>query len=329
MAAVGLVAAIYVGSGRLRTFDSALVGYAVAIVFLTFGVVYRYVMWVQSPPARRLLVRGWRSFLSWRNFARFPTLVPRALVESLTLQRFIAARGKGRWAAHQLVFWGVVLATLITFPLVFGWIYFQAVPGPRPRYVLHLWGFRTLTFDPLSFLGWVIFHGLDISAVLVLAGCGYFLWRRSRDREATTGQRLGYDFLPLLALVVISVTGLLLTFSSLVLGGRGYDFLALVHMASVVLTLVFIPFGKFFHVIQRPAQVGVEVFKRTSAERTGLVACRECGEPLEAEAFLTNLERTMQEVGLGFSEWARTCPRCKRVRRGRAYLEHVKRGFSG
>jgi hypothetical protein len=72
-------------------------------------------------------------------------------------------------------------------------------------------------------------------------------------------------------------------------------------MASVVLTLVFIPFGKFFHVIQRPAQVGVEVFKRTSVKRTsvegsGAVACRECGEPLEAVEFVANLEQTMEEL---------------------------------
>lgn len=40
-AALLLVAAIYLGSRGLRNFDSALVGYAVAIVFLTFGVVYR------------------------------------------------------------------------------------------------------------------------------------------------------------------------------------------------------------------------------------------------------------------------------------------------
>jgi len=52
-AAVLLVAAIYFGSGRLQNFDSALIGYAVATVFLAFGVVYRYTVWVQSPPTRR------------------------------------------------------------------------------------------------------------------------------------------------------------------------------------------------------------------------------------------------------------------------------------
>ncbi len=327
-AALALVAAIYLGSRGLRNFDSALIGYAVALVFLAFGVAYRYTMWLQSPPARRYFVRGWRSFLSFRNFRRFPGLVPGQLVSYLSLQTFIRRRGLGRWLAHQSVFWGVVLATLITFPLVFGWISFRAVPGRPVRYVANVWGFETITFDPLSFLGWVLFHGLDISAVLVLAGCGYFLWRRFRDREAETGQRLGYDFLPLIALVAISVTGLLLTFSSLLLDGRSYDFLAIVHMVTVVLTLVFIPFGKFFHVIQRPAEIGVDVFKRTTLATSGAATCRRCGEPLEAAAFVENLEDTMRELGLAFERWVETCPRCKRILRGQAYLEHVKRGFS-
>jgi putative Ca2+/H+ antiporter (TMEM165/GDT1 family) len=46
-------AAIYLGSRSLRTFDAALVGYATATIFLAFGVAYRYVVWVRSPPAMR------------------------------------------------------------------------------------------------------------------------------------------------------------------------------------------------------------------------------------------------------------------------------------
>jgi hypothetical protein len=326
-AAVITAAAIWLGSRNLRNFDAALVGYATATVVLAFGVVYRYAMWVSSPPARRYLRRGWEAFLSWRNFRRLPSAVPRAVVGYLGLQTFIAARGRGRWAAHQLLFWGVVLATLITFPLTFGWFAFLSDSATGPAYTIYILGFRTVSFDALSPLGWVVFHGLDVAAVLVLAGCGYFLWRRFRDREASTGQRFGFDFFPLVGLVAISVTGLLLTFSSWLLDGRDYDFLALAHMAAVVLTLVFIPFGKFFHVIQRPASVGVEVYKRAALERDGTFACRRCGEPVEVKAFVADLEKTMDELGLGFAEWAETCPRCKRVLRGQAYLDSVKRGF--
>jgi hypothetical protein len=328
VAAALTTAAIYLGSRNLRYFDAALIGYATATIVLAFGVVYRYTVWVSSPPTRRYLRRGWQAFFSWRNFRRLPTAVPRSLVTYLGFQTFIGARSRGRWIAHQLLFWGVVLATLITFPLTFGWFAFLSDTATGPTYTIYLLGLRTLSFDALTFLGWVIFHGLDIAAVLVLAGCGYFLWRRFRDREAATGQRFGYDFFPLVGLVAISVTGLLLTFSSWLLEGRSYDFLAIAHMATVVLTLVFIPFGKFFHVIQRPASVGVEVYKRAALERDGVFPCRRCGQPLEAKAFVADLEKTMTELDLGFAEWAETCPRCKRVQRGAAYLNGVKRGFN-
>ena len=328
VAAVLTAVAIYLGSRNLRFFDAALIGYATATIVLAFGVVYRYTVWVSSPPARRYLRRGWQAFFSWRNLRRLPTAVPRSLVTYLGFQTFIGARGRSRWIAHQLLFWGVVLATLITFPLTFGWFAFLSDTATGPSYTIYFLGLRTLSFDALSFLGWVVFHGLDLAAVLVIAGCGYFLWRRFRHKEATTGQRFGYDFFPLVGLVAISVTGLLLTFSSWLLDGRSYDFLAIAHMATVVLTLVFIPFGKFFHVIQRPASVGVEVYKRASLERDGVFPCRRCGQPLEAKAFVADLEKTMTELGLGFAEWAETCPRCKRAQRGAAYLNGVKRGFS-
>jgi len=319
---------IYVGSLRLANFDAALIGYATATIFLAFGVVYRYSVWIASPATNRYLRRGWQAFLSARNFRRFPSLVPKALVSNLLLQRFIKERGVGRWAAHQALFWGVTLATLVTFPLTFGWLRFVALEGETPRYAAEVMGIRTITFDPLGWFGWLTFHVLDITAVLVIAGCAYFLWRRVHDREAATGQRFGYDFLPLIALMAISVTGLLLTLSSAVLQGQSYDFLAIVHMAVVVLTLVFIPFGKFFHVIQRPASIGVETFKMTNIANEGVVNCKRCEEPLEAAGFVKDLGHTMDELGLGFSEWPEYCPRCKRVLRGQSYLRDVQRGFS-
>jgi hypothetical protein len=319
-------AAIFFGSGGLRHFDAALIGYATATVFLAFGVTYRYVVWVKSPPAWRYLVQGWRAFLSFKHFLRFPSFVPKQLASNLAFQTFIKERGFARWAAHQAIFWGVVFATLITFPLTFGWIHFRAVQGGS-AYAMFVLGVNVMTFDPLSLLGWLAFHGLDITAVLVIAGCSYYLWRRFRDREAMTDQHFAMDLLPLVALIAISVTGLLLTMSASLLDGRYYDFLAILHMGAVVLTLVFIPFGKFFHVIQRPASVGVQVFKATSVEDRGVFTCRRCGEELEGVAYVEDLEKTVAELGLGYEEWVETCPRCKRVERGEAYREAVKEGF--
>jgi hypothetical protein len=325
LAAASLTAAIFWGSGQLANFDAALIGYATATIVLAFGVVYRYAMWVQAPPTRRFLIRGWRAFFSWGNLRRFPTMVPTGIVSYLSLQLFIRRRGRGRWLAHQSVFWGIVVATLMTFTLAWGWITFHATP--QQEYELLVFDTKVLTFDPVSWFGWLLFHVLDVAAVLVIAGCGYFVWRRFRDREATSEQRFGYDLLPLVALIAISSTGMLLTFSSALLEGAGYEFLAILHMGVVVLSLIFIPFGKFFHVVQRPATIGVHMYKATTQATDGIVTCRVCAEPLEGAVFVSDLRRTLLELGLGYGPWVETCPRCKRVERGRAYLDHVKRGF--
>ena len=53
VAASLLAVLVFVGSDALRNFDAALIGYATATIVLAFGVVYRYAMWVQTPPAVR------------------------------------------------------------------------------------------------------------------------------------------------------------------------------------------------------------------------------------------------------------------------------------
>ena len=330
LVSVLLIVAIVFGSRLLRDFDSALLPYAVATVFLAFGVAYRYTVWVSAPGARRLFRKGWGSFFSVENFRRAPTALPRMIATYLGFQKFLGARSHARWAAHQLVFWGCLLAAAITFPLTWGWFTFTSSTGSGPGYEMRIWGFKVIGFDALSVLGWLMFHGLDIAAVLVIAGASYFLWRRMKDRGAITGQRFAYDLMPLICLVVISVTGLLLTFSSIFLHGGGYEFLAVLHMVSVVFTLIYIPFGKFFHIVQRPAAVGMQLFKYTSRRKDGdeILACRRCREPIDTAPYVENLQGTMRDLDLGFDEWAEYCPRCKRVLRGTAYLDHVKKGFN-
>ncbi|WP_405457821.1 MFS transporter [Streptomyces sp. NBC_00101] len=322
-----LILAIVLGSRLLANFDSALLPYAVASVFLAFGVAYRYTVWISAPGAARLFKQGWRSLFSAENFRRTPTALPKMIATYLGFQKFLGARSHARWAAHQLIFWGCVLAALITFPLIWGWFTFTSGSGSGPGYEMRIWGFEILGFDSLGFIGWVMFHGLDLAAVLVIPGACYFLRRRMKDRGAGTGQRFGYDLIPLIALVVISVTGLLLTFSSIFLHGGGYEFLAVLHMVAVVFTLIYIPFGKFFHIVQRPAAVGMQLFKYTARQDDEVFACRRCGQDIDTGPYVENLRGTMRDLRLDFDEWAEYCPRCKRVLRGSAYLTQVKKGF--
>ena len=59
-----LAAAIVIGSRTLAHFDAALVGYTFATLFATFGITYRYAMWLERPPTRMYWRRGWAAFLS-------------------------------------------------------------------------------------------------------------------------------------------------------------------------------------------------------------------------------------------------------------------------
>src|SRR5436305_6708998 len=61
-----LAGLIVVGSRNLNHFDAALVGYTFATLFATFGITYRYAMWLQRPPTRLYWRRGWAVFVSPR-----------------------------------------------------------------------------------------------------------------------------------------------------------------------------------------------------------------------------------------------------------------------
>jgi hypothetical protein len=351
-AAAGLIALIYAGSLQLRAFDSALVGYAVAIVALTFAVVSRYARWLRMPSTRRYWRRGWQLFTSWGNFRRLPGLFPRAVFGQLLGQGFIRRRGLMRWVGHQSLFWGVIGATAITFPLVFGWLVFHLEPGTTDVYRVFVFGLPTVTFVTGTFVGWSIFRALAYMSVLVIFGCSVFLWRRFRDRGVMAGQSLAYDMAPLLALLIISVTGLMLTASATFLGGAYYGFLVIIHMAAVVLSLVFIPFGKFFHVLQRPASVGIQMYTELNGAQAPR-PCARCGEPLASDMFIGDLRATLDELGQDYrlpgadsravdaltvggaaqpalqpaAHVTEYCPRCKRVLRGQGYFAANGMGF--
>src|SRR5690554_7468697 len=57
-----LAVLIVVGSRNLAHFDAALVAYTFAVLFATFGLTYRYAMWLQRPPTNVYWRRGWQAF---------------------------------------------------------------------------------------------------------------------------------------------------------------------------------------------------------------------------------------------------------------------------
>ena len=192
-----LVAAIVVGSRNLQNFDPALVIYTFAVVFATWGVVYHYNVWLEKPPTRIYWDRGWELYPAPGHPAQLWVALARWRPRTWRRRRFIAHRSRLRWWMHQCLFWGCLLAVAITFPLVFGWIHFRTLPNDQMTYVTYLFGFPTGAFRLHTVTAWLLFHGLDISAVLVLAGIALSLWRRMTDQGARTLQQFAMDFCPL------------------------------------------------------------------------------------------------------------------------------------
>ncbi len=314
-----LAALIVIGSRNLAHFDAALVGYTFATLFATFGITYRYAMWLRRPPTRMYWRRGWRAFLSPRrlggNLARF---VQRAVVE-VGLNRFIFRRERLRGLAHFLLMWGCLLAAAITFPLVWGWIHFETVPGNLEMYRAYLFGFEAGRIPVDSVPAFIVFHGLVWASFLVLAGAMLAFRRRMRDRGAQAVQMFGEDVLPLVLLVSISVTGLMLTVSYTWLRGYAYDFIAILHAVTVIVTLLWLPFGKFFHIFQRPAQLGVGFYKDEGAKGEQ-ARCKRCDRPYASAQMVRDLITVERELGFryemasgGATHYQQICPACRRA----------------
>jgi len=317
LVAAGLAAAIVVGSRNLQHFDAALVGYTFATLFAAFAISYRYAMWLNRPPTRMYWRRGWQAFFSRRAVAgNAASLVRRGLVE-FAANAYIFRRGRLRGLAHWLIMWGCVLAAAITFPLVWGWIHFETVPGDLHTYRTFVFGIPMQDFPVDSIAAFVIFHGLVWSSFLVIAGVMLAFRRRMIDHGAVAVQQFGQDILPLLLLFAISVTGLMLTASYTWMRGYAYDFLAILHAATVIVTLLWLPFGKLFHVFQRPAQLGVG-FYRDAGARDRQASCRRCGRPYASMAMVRDLTVVEQELGFryelpGGGHYQEVCPTCRRA----------------
>jgi nitrate/nitrite transporter NarK len=312
-----LAAAIVVGSRNLQHFDAALVGYTFATLFAAFGISYRYAMWLRRPPTRLYWRRGWQAFFSRRSVGRNTVSLGRRALVEFAANAYIFKRGRLRGLAHWLIMWGCVLAAAITFPLVWGWIHFETVPGDFHAYRTFVFGIPTQDFPVESPIAFVIFHGLVWSSFLVIAGVMLAFRRRMIDHGAVAVQQFGQDILPLLLLFAISVTGLMLTASYTWMRGYAYDFLAILHAATVIVTLLWLPFGKLFHVFQRPAQLGVGFYKDVGA-RGPQASCRRCGQPFASMAMVSDLTVVEQELGFryelpGGGHYQDVCPRCRRA----------------
>jgi len=347
--ALAVGSGVVVGSGGLTHFDPALTGYAIGSVLAAFAVGYRFMVWAQRPPSRMYFKRGWQLFFRRAGSARFQRagsggillpvsgtgnevpaqssgLVPhgagtlgRALATDFIAQRFIFRRGWYRWIMHLCLSGGCTLAFAITFPLVFGWVHFESLAGDAEMYQVMVFGAAMDSFSVHSLKAALMFNALNISAVLVLVGLVMAGIRRATDAGERATQTFFEDILPLLVIFAVTATGLALTVSYKFLGGRGHGLWAVVHMVSVVALLLYIPFGKLFHMFQRTCALCVSRYKKAGAAGPR-AHCHCCGEDFASRMHVDDLKTVLDELGFNYRfatsrgelHYQDICPACRR-----------------
>jgi len=316
LATLVLCGAVALGSRGGRWLDPALLGYLLATHFACFGVAYRYFSWIERPATRMYFGHTVRTLLSAKILRAAPRMALLAL-DQMFLQRFIEKRSIKRWGAHALLAWGCMLGFAVTIPLVFGWVRFTSEGLNADRYQAWVLGFPAGSFPLGGIEAFVSFHILNLAAVMVIAGCVLSLIRRKQDEGDSATQRFDLDLLPLVLLIAVSMTGLMLTASETWLQGRNFATLAFLHELTVILLLLGLPFGKLFHVVQRPAQIGVSLYK-AEGEAEGRMPCKGCGSPFIRANQRRDLGELFKELELDGARHSREvhhldlCPKCKR-----------------
>jgi hypothetical protein len=73
-----------------------------------------------------------------------------------------------------------------------------------------------------------------------------------------------------------------------VAAGYAFSFIMILHAITVIGTFLWLPFGKFFHIFQRPAQLGVGFYK-DAGNRSEKAAVRRCGHEFTSRMHVEDL----------------------------------------
>nr|CDQ37105.1 Nitrate reductase gamma subunit [Virgibacillus halodenitrificans] len=263
---LGILILMFIGTRMFTHVDMNLYGYMVGTLVFLGGFFYRFIAWGERPPTKIIIKKGIKLL--------FRKSTPKTATNHLATYKFIWNRGIYRWTQHLLIGWGVIISCFVTFPLVFSWMYFTMEEGGM--YTIVLMGMNIMTVPADGLIAFMSYNALNFSAVMVIAGVCMALYRRLKNMQARAEQKFLYDFVPLYLLLFISITGLLLTFINIFLYGAGHYVMSLIHQYSVILTLIYLPFGKLAHIPFRPMSVFAKNYREHYGEKS-MKQCKVCG----------------------------------------------------
>ncbi len=316
----GIIVLMFIGTRMFTHVDLNLYGYMVGTFVFIAGFFYRFIAWGERPPTKIIIKKGIKLL--------FRKSTPKTSVNHLGTYEFIWNRGIYRWTQHLLIGWGVILSCLVTFPLVFGWMYFTM--EENGYYTIVAMGMDLMTVPADGVIAFLSYNALNITAIMVIIGVSMALYRRLKNMQARAEQKFIYDFLPLYLLLFISITGLILTFMNVFLHGAGHYAMSLIHQYSVIVTLIYLPFGKLAHIPFRPLSVFARNYREHYGEQS-MKECKVCGDEFvstEQSQDVVNvlgtneIDFTMEQDGFNLAELCLPCRRKYRIARFSGFPTH-------
>ncbi|WP_231597632.1 hypothetical protein [Bacillus sp. SA1-12] len=262
----GLFLLTLIGTRIFTHIDLNLYGYMVGTIVFLGGFFYRFISWGERPPTKIILKKSIKLI--------FRRSTPKTTPDHLGTYTFIWNRGIYRWTQHILIGWGCIISCFVTYPLVFGWMYFTM--GENGYYTVVAMGVDVLRVKADGVIAFFFYNALNITAIMVISGVCMALYRRLKNMQARAEQTFLYDFLPLYLLLFISITGLLLTVSNVFLHGFGQPVMSLIHQFSVIVTLIYLPFGKLAHIPFRPMSIFAKNYREHYGNQS-MKQCKVCG----------------------------------------------------
>jgi nitrate reductase gamma subunit len=305
---------VWIGTGKFQHIDMALLGYLLSSFIFAIGLTVRMCSWLLRPATHQVVKRSLKNLKNKQRMKRNISAILKTAFENIFLQKFIFKRGIYRGVQHFLIAWGCIGSFAITFALTFGWMHFELVDPETYRIVVM--GIPTITMKAHGIFAEMIYNGLNITAMMVMVGVCMALVRRIIDKDIKVTQRVEFDLFPLLLLLAVTVSGLLLTVSYTFLDGWMHHYITLIHQLTVVVMLIYFPFGKLFHLPIRPLAAAVPM----NYQEEGIVntrPCKKCGVTYSSDEQIEDVKEILQTQSFDFqladgSFLADYCPACRR-----------------
>ncbi|QWC23836.1 MFS transporter [Bacillus haikouensis] len=324
-----LIFTSWIGTEQFLHFDMALMGYFISSLIFAIGLTIRMSSWLIRPATHQVIKRSFTNLKTSSRKKRNLISIGKTAFENIFLQKFIFKRGIYRGVQHFLIAWGCIGSFAITFGLTFGWMHFELVDPET--YTIVVMGVETISMAAHGLFAEMVYNGLNITATMVLIGVTMALARRIASQDVKVTQRAEFDLFPLYLLLAVTGTGLLLTVSYALLDGWMHHYMTLIHQVTVVVLLVYFPFGKLFHLPIRPLTTAVPLNYQEQI-KVDTRPCLRCGTTYSNDDQITDVKDILAvqnfdlqlEDGSYLSDYCLPCRRRIRVMKQLNAKPHLK-----